>query len=528
MQTLAQTLQDHDRGHLKVIAHLWGLELSNDQHSVAVQGLSSAMLDRTPEILETLPGDARHALERILEGGGRVPMEVLVRQFGPLRGMGPGKRDRLEPWKEAESPLEMLWYRGLLAKAFADSTDGPQEYGFVPDDLLDKLPEASRPDPHVLGEPASPPKQIIQSNAYAVDDATTVLAAHRRAGRLDRQWLSDFLRQPDSLALIEGLLQEARIFGTPERIGDFLQMPRGQALELLQETWQNSTEWNDLSQTPGLSGPAGDWPNDPLAGRRAALDMIDAVPAHTWWSLSSFVDAVHGADPEFMRPVGGFDSWYLQSAEDGSSLRGFEAWERVEGRYLGYLVAGPMLWLGLADIGNDPPAFRLIEVRGSESKEGKAVTWPDGRIRVARDADRTLRYQLARICSWEGMDGGAYHYRLTARSLHAAEDRGLTAAHARKILAVIAAPEGVLSALARWEQAGMEAKVERQMILHVEDPNVLSMMLKEPSTRRYLEKQLGSKSAVVDVRYLHQLQEAALRLGLLIDTPQEQPKQGLE
>ncbi|GMR09546.1 MAG: hypothetical protein BMS9Abin28_0365 [Anaerolineae bacterium] len=530
---LAQTLQDHDRGHLKVIARLWGLELPNEHHSIMVQNLSSAMLDRTPEILETLPGDARHALECILESGGRVPMEVLVRQFGPLREMGPGKRDRLEPWKEPASPLEMLWYRGLMAKAFADSTRGPQEYGFVPDDLLDKMPEMSRPERRPLGEPVSPPKQIIPSNAYAVDDATTILAAHRRAGELDRRWLSDFLRQPDSLALIEGLLQEADVIGSPERIREFLQMPRGRALRLLQETWQSSTEWNDLSQTAGVLSSTGDWPNDPLAGRRAALDLIDTLPADTWWSLSSFVEAVHAVEPGFMRPAGGFDSWYLQLADDGSSLHGFEAWDKVEGQYLRHLIAGPMLWLGLADIGHDPSAFRLIAAMGSDahvtvSKEGEAAAWPDGRIRIARGADRTLRYQLARLCSWERMDGGAYYYRLTAQSLHAAEHLGLTAAHARKVLSEIGTPEGVLKALERWERAGMEARIERQAILHVEDPQVLDLLLKEPSTGRYLREQLGSNSVVVDPLHWRQLQEAAVRLGLLIDGPQEQLKQDLK
>lgn len=526
MQTLAQTLQDHDRGHLKVIAHLWGLELINAQHAAAVQGLSRAMLDRAPEIVGTLPGGARRALEFLLQGSGRVPMEALVRKFGPLREMGPGKRDRLEPWQEPASPLEILWYRGLMARAFADFDGGPQEYGFVPDDLLDKLPEVSRPERRSLGEPASPVKQIIQSNTDAVDDATTVLAAHRRAGELDRRWLLDFLRQPESLALIEGLLQESGVVGFPERTRDFLQMPLTRASELLRETWQASTAWNDLSQTHGVISPTGEWPNDPLASRRAALDLIQTVPTHTWWSLSSFVDAVYDADPGFMRPPGGFESWYLQDAEDGSSLRGFGAWHKLEGQYLRHLITGPMLWLGVVEVSHDRAAFRLIKAADPAtsrrpSNEGKAVARPDGRIRIARNADRTLRYQLARLCSWEQIDGGAYYFRLTAQSLSSAENRGLTATHAHKILAEIGAPEGILNAVDRWARAGMEAKVERKTILHVEDSKLLEMLLKEPSIRRYLRAQLGSHNVVVDPLKWRQLQEAALRLGLFIGAQQE-------
>jgi len=532
VQTLAQTLQDHDRGHLKVIARLWGLELLNDQHSAAVQSLSSAMLDQTTEIVETLPGGARRALEFLLQRRGRVPMEDLVRKYGPLREMGPGRRDRLEPWQEPASPLEILWYRGLMARAFADIDGEPQEYGFVPDDLLDKFPEVSHPEHRPLGEPASSVKIIVQSSNDAVDDAVTVLAAHRRAEKLDRKWLLDFLRRPDSLPLIEGLLEAADLFGSAEKIRNFLQMTRDEASDFLRETWQGSNTWNDLSQTPGVVSPTGEWPNDALAGRRAALDLIQTVPTHTWWSVSSLVDAVHEADPGFMRPPGGFESWYLQHAGDGSSLRGFEAWHDLEGQYLRHLIVGPMFWLGLVDISRDESTFRLVEAAGSAaqrglSEEGKAVARPDGRVRIARDSDRTLRYQLARLCSWERMDGGAYYYQLTAQSLRSAEDSGLTAAHAHKILGEIAAPAGVLKALDRWERAGMEAKVERQTILHVEDPKLLEMLLQEPNTRRYLKLQLGSRSVVVDPHHWHQLQEAALQLGLLIGAPPD-PTQGPE
>ncbi len=512
MQTLAQTLQDHDRGHLKVIADLWQLELPNDPQPVTIEFLSSAMLDRTPEILETLPGGAKRALNRMLLGGGRVPMESLVRQFGPLREMGPGKRDRLEPWKEPASPLEMLWYRGLMSKAFADSDGGPQEYGFVPDDLVDRMPQVTEPETLTLGKPTPAPSRILRSGSFAVDDATTILAAHRRDEKLDPL---QFLRQPESLALIEALLQQAEILGHPEQIGAFLQLTRAQALEQLRETWEGSSNWNDLSQTSGVSNPAAEWPNDPRLGRQAALNLLRTVPADTWWSVAEFVDAVHEAEPGFMRPPGGFDSWYLQSADGKSNLHGFEAWEQVEGQYLRYLIAGPMLWLGLSEISQDGSAFQLNR-SSSQSKDGLAKAWPDGRIRVARQADRALRYQIARLCEWEQMDGGAYLYRLTAQSLQAAEEQGLTAAHGHQILAEIPAPEGMLKALKRWEQAGLEAEVGRQTVLHVEDEQVLALLMNNAGTRRYLGEQLGPKSVVVDSAKREKLREAALRLGLLI------------
>ncbi len=521
MQTLTQTLQDHDRGHLKIVARLWGLDLASDPNSVAVERLSNAMLSGTPEIAETLPGGARRALEFLLERGGRVSIEALVRRFGPLREMGPGRRDRLEPWNEPAFPLEMLWYRGLLARAFADSEGGPREYGFVPDDLLNKFPAVNGPEHRPLGAPAPSPNQVIRSGHSAVEDATTLLAAHRRAGELDRAWILEFLRQPNSLDLLESLLHETGVLGDPERIRDFLQKPLNQVLAQLQDNWRSSTTWNDLSQTPALINPAGDWPNDPLVGRHAALVLIDTVPANMWWSVSSFIDSVFEEDPGFMRPPGGFESWYLQSTDGESSLHGFESWGEVEGQYLRYLITGPMLWLGIVEVSKDHSAFRLVEAETSEplSKEGK--TWPDGRIRVAREADRTQRYQLARLCAWERMDGGAYYYRFTARSLKGAEAQGLTATHAHKVLSEVSAPEGLLKAVERWGRKGSEATMERKTILQVDDPEILKMLADDKAARRYLGEQLGPISVIVDARKWRKLQEAALRLGLLIDVPEE-------
>jgi hypothetical protein len=413
----------------------------------------------------------------------------------------------------------MLWYRGLIAKAFADSTSGPQEFGFIPDDLLEKLPGVGIPDPPALGEPASPPKRFLQTSV--LDDATTILAAYRRAGGFDHAWLLEFIHQPDSLGLVEGLLQEAEIIDSAERVRDFLHLPPKQAFERLQKIWKGSTTWNDLSHTPGILNPTDDWPNDPVAGRQAALSLIQTVPSDTWWSVSSLIEAVHGAYPGFMRPPGGFESWYLQSSRDDSSLRGFEAWRDVEGNYVEQVIVGPMLWLGLTEVSLDRSAFQLAAHKERDHKEGRAVAYPDGRIRVARGANRALRYQLARLCSCERMDKGAYHYRLTAQSLRSAEERGLTAAHAGKALKEIDAPKGVLKALKRWERSGLEAQVEHQMVLYVDDPKVLDLLLGERRTSRYLGERLGPISVVVDSTHWPKLQEAALRLGLLIDIPDQ-------
>ncbi len=519
MQTLAQSLQDHDRGHLKIIAYLWGFELPNQAHPQVVEELARAMLEGTPLILDSLPGEAHKALEHLLENGGKAPLETLVRQYGPIRDMGPGKRDRLMPWKEPESPLEMLWYRGILAKAFTDADSGPQEYGFVPDDLLARMPETVKPDRSPMGESVAAPKAVVRSGTAIVDDAATVLAAYRRAASVDRKWLLKFLQQPESLEMVEELLYEAEIMEDPERIRDFLELPVGEAAALLYNAWVSSTAWNELSQVPGLASPTGKWPNEPLANRRAALGFFQNIPGNTWWSLSSFVEAVHAAQPEFMRPPGGFDSWYLQSDADGSNLSGFGAWHEVEGRYLKFLIVRSMFWLGRVELAQDQSAFRIVEPAMSSTGDDSAVAYPDGRIRIGRAANRALRYQIARLCSWEKNEKEAYTYRLSASSLTATKAQGLTASHAGQVLKEVDAPESLLAAVARWHTKGEEVRVERQTLLRVREAKTLTMLTEHPTTRRYIKERLGSSAVLIEERNLHKLLDAALRLGLIISVP---------
>ena len=539
MQNLHQTLQDHDRGHLSIIAELWGVDLPRDRHEVAVQSLSEAMLEAAPEIVDALSDQSRAALELLLEHGGRVSMEALIRRFGPLREMGPGRRDRQKPWREPHSPLEELWYRGLVARAFADSRQGPQEYGFVPQDLVPRLPEVSRPPLHPLGSPAPEPAEPSLAETFAVDDATTVLAAFRRSGgELSEpkiEWLKGFLRRPQSLSLLTTLLAELEVLSPQpksDQIRDFLRAPRIEALAGLLSAWLGSTLWNDLAHTPNIESRTAEWPNDPRVSRGAGLRSIMTVPTGTWWSVNKLIDSVLDVEPEFLRGVGGFESWYLQGADDGSNLRGFDSWRRVEDEYLRYLLRGPLHWLGASDLSPDGSAFRLTKLLDQSrsgaamdvdavSELGTAVARPDGRIRVARSADRVLRYQIARIAAWENMEAGAYTYRISARSLEQAALQGLTRAQACRLLSGVSLPAHIQGALDHWARQGTLAEVKPVSVLQVERPEVLSQLQADPGTARYLTEVLGPSSTVIDPRDWSKLRKAALQNGLLIGGPDD-------
>ena len=123
MHDLSFSLQDHDIGHLKILAELWGLDLPAETTIAAVERLTSAMLDaeNLSEIIESLPGNARFPLEDLLHQNGSAAYADMARRYGTIREMGAGRRDRQKPWRDPVSPLEILWYRGLIARSFKES-----------------------------------------------------------------------------------------------------------------------------------------------------------------------------------------------------------------------------------------------------------------------------------------------------------------------------------------------------------------------------------------------------------------------
>ena len=211
MHTLLFTLQDHDLGHLKIIAEYWGFEFPSEPSLVAAEWLSAAMLDETNilEITDSLPKTARKALDDLLQQGGQAPFADMVRRYGLIRDMGEGRRDRTKPWRNPISALEILWYRGLIGRAFTETATGAQEFIFIPSDLLQHLPgpisTVDRP-----GEEAETPKHIELGSSATVEDVTTLMASLRRepikTKSLELKRLNaliPFLHQPQSLSLSE-------------------------------------------------------------------------------------------------------------------------------------------------------------------------------------------------------------------------------------------------------------------------------------------------------------------------------------
>jgi hypothetical protein len=327
--------------------------------------------------------------------------------------------------------------------------------------------------------------------------------------------------------VVKELLQAAGIVSgdtsQPEQVKVFLEMSRLQALVLLTKAWQESETFNELHLLPGLVCE-GEWTNQPLATRTFLVHLLEALPEGKWWSLPAFLRAIKDKYPDFQRPAGDYDSWFIKRLSDGTYLRGFERWDEVDGALLRYLITGPMFWLGVVELASPEDsqavtAFRVNVNPIISAEKGKLTVASNGRISVPRLAPRVARYLIARFCEWDEPRPDEYHYRVTTASLKKAGEQGLKVGQLLSLLAKNATagiPPAFVKALKRWEASGIEARVETQTILRVSRPEVLEE-LRKSKAGRFLGETLGPVTVIVKPGAQAKVLAALAELGLLAE-----------
>lgn len=550
MPDLIHSLQGRDLEHLRIVASLWGVDLTAPDAKIALPLLTAALLERErlDEVVESLPAGAQNALQILLENEGRLPWAQLIRRYGPFRDMGPGKRDRERPWLNHPSPVEMLWYRALIGRAFFAIGAEPVEFAYLPDDVLALLPPIHPTTPPPPGRPASPVECMVPIPATdtVLDDACTLMAALRLGEpELAKTWINSKGTSQDALQEIlaaADLLDEKGI-PLPDATRAFLEAPRGEALTLLCKTWLHSAVINDLRQVPGLVCD-GEWRNDPLRARESALDFLSAVPSGVWWNLNSLISEIHETRPDFQRSAGEYDSWFIRRAGNDESLTGFAHWADVEGALLRYLITGPLHILGVVDLAQATPdsevtAFRtsawsdaLLNGEPPQSQppeDGTVMILPDGLLRAPIRTPRAVRYQLARFCDWEEATAEEFHYRITPVSLARARKQGLRPGHLETLLRRCGSQPptpALVQALNRWDAEGIQASLQTATILRAATPEILTA-LRGSRAARFLGDLLGPTTAIVKPGALGRVRKALAELGYLADvveTGEDEPE----
>ncbi|MGQ0602901.1 MAG: helicase-associated domain-containing protein [Anaerolineales bacterium] len=556
MPPLERLLVDYDLGLLRIIAELWGVELGAPTQREAVTQLTALLLEpeRVSVMVDSLPAEAKTALEAVRHAGGRLPLANFSRTHGEVRAMGTARRDRERPWANAPSPAEVLWYRALTGHAFFESERGPQEFVFIPEDVLKLLPEANTPPPPPPpGHPVEAYEVFTPAETLVADDVTTLLAfAQSVPLKLESGTTTTkvpgtvrrFLREPLALdlcfqlALHLELLHETPLKPNPAAARAFLEQSHWAQTRALAEAWRTSEDWNDLLRMPGLIFEGKNWRNDPVSTRATLLQLLAAVPLGQWWSLASFVAAVKERAPDFQRPAGDFDSWYIRDATTKRYLRGFENWERVDGALVRWIILGPLHWLGLVDVSLnkaewEQDAFRITPhgaaFLGSQRTPPAADKAASARIRIGANgivrvpvsANPYIRFRVARITKWMTLEEDEYLYRLTPASLRRADKQGVALGRITDFLRSVAdepgLPPSLLGAMQRWARNGAEAMVKETAVLKLINAELLETLQRTPKIKDLLGQTLGPTTVEVRRDDADRLRNLLTELGILAD-----------
>jgi len=562
MANLLSTLREMDEGMFTALAQLWGITITNMKSKDIIEALQAAMLqpERAELVWDMLDDEERGALQLLIAGGMQMPTKKFERAFGEIRKMGKGAIEREQPHRNPISVAEGLYYRGFIGETFGQNKSGMQPIIYVPDDLVQALPvhktayvdiedEANDIDAAVSELDEHELVAVQQASTALVDDLTSLLAFLRihSAGVEAGEFLPAVSERLQPFLLIQNKIRLSFLLGIglsadiltsqdglayPKRAGlqKWLTLPRFAQVKALAGAWQESTIYHDLWHVPGLHpDPDAGFPYDPRIARQALVEFLTQfVPATSWWSIDSFIETVKAVDPDFQRPGGDYESWYIRN-DAGEYLRGFGSWDAVEGALLEFYLLGPMHWLGLVDIAQDAArltaygrAFlELIEWPQPPEPNENILVRDDGVLIASRKVSRLDRFQVARFTTWG--DGGApYHYRLDAAGIKQAEGQGINIGHIKTFLTRHldgqALPPVIARLLDSW-QGGTTASVsfEQLLVLRATSSETLDRIYDNPALRRYLGARLGPMAGVVLAGQEDALEQALGQMGMQVE-----------
>lgn len=546
LQTLYEALFEGDLARLRVIAHLWDIELITTRKADMVAELVTAMASSSAvaDMLARLPPEQRGALEELLRHDGALPWAIFVRRNGEVRTVGAGRVEREGLWQEPVSPAEALWFMGVVYRAFADRDGEAVEMAFIPEDLKLYMPApapAEIPDPPTIEAPES----ITAGDDTLADDLVTLWSALQREDTAPDPPLTT-LHPPARvrLALLKRLSAEVGWIRTVE---DGRQRPgANEVLRWLQadlwtqgatlaDAWISSEAWQDLAHVPTLKpDPVTPWPCQPRKLRQAFLAVLKHCQANAWYGIAGFTDYVKRYATDFLRQDGEYDTWAPRDADSGTPLRGFEAWDAVEGNLITFLITGPLFWLGMVDLGRatdalSTDAFRLSAAGAAILELADPPALPErppvrllaGATLLAPRQRRLERFQLSRIAepaelAVPSLEEG-YRYRLTPASLSRAKRQHIPL---QRIMTFLAEATGDAQLPANLETAIQQAyggeshaRLAHLWILRVSDPKALDSAALAP----LLVTRLAPELAVVREADREGICQILLQAGILTD-----------
>lgn len=542
MPSLKKMLQSYDLDLIERIGSLWGVDVANLDLPSAVEALLKSMTDDSllTEMLESLPQPAREAWDNVTRNAQKITWAQFSRNFGEVREFGPARREREAPERHPATIAEVLWYRGLIGRAFMNLPPEPREFVYVPEELYPAEGSgANLLSTSLQSLGAEQPEKILPADSRLLDHTTDWLAAKRKGANLpDIVWQN----WPENERFIAELAKKANLVDQnltpdPEELAEFFQKNRSEILLGWMNLWIKSTHYNDLKELPGLIFE-GNWKNDPGKPRMLLLEILQTLTVGEWYSLDDLTASIRTHQPDFQRPSGDYDSWFIRSAESSDYLRGFAHWDEVDGAVIRHIMTGPLHWLGMVDLGQstkNETCFRLTDLFQAyidkmqpptpPGKKAAVQISPDLSFKIPVLSSRTLRYQIARFCELHSVNADETTYQITSASMSLAQQNGLKPLqlvqllerHLKKPL-----PRALKLLAEKWEKTGRAALFEKQLLLRTKSPEILSGLQNDAHIAKFIIEVLSPTTAVINPTGMKVIKKTLLEQGLLTEVNQNE------
>jgi hypothetical protein len=263
------------------------------------------------------------------------------------------------------------------------------------------------------------------------------------------------------------------------------------------------------------------------------LEQIEATPKD-WLSIDDFASTIKQIDPDFQRPDGDYESWYIQDTQ-GNSLMGFTHWDSVEGALIRHLITHMLLLLEVVELGcstetSSPTSFRLTAsgetfLMGRPPPSAEHPKKPvflrvDNNFHVHVPVQASLydRFQLARFAELDQRDSRRAVYHITRTSVSRALKNGVTA---DQIIAFLTratnnqTPLKVVEALRTWDARHATIQFERATLLRLKDQQLVSELCQHPTLGPLLGEVLNPTTILVPPDHVAEVRRLLTELGYL-------------
>ena len=349
MKGLLATLNDCDPGMLPALAEAWGVASKSLGDDEIIPQLQHAMLD--PAVCErawdNLDEPARAALQLLVSSAQqRMKIGQFERFYGKIRKLGRAQIEKEKPHQQGQSIAETLYYRGLISEGFDKVGDNLIGFVYVPSDLIEALPLHKTSFENILDDEDFPDddmprldiveeaQNVSQADTSIVDDMTTLLAflqansaatdgtslAADVVSALSPHLLNDSESRLDFLlgiGISANLIttQDGKAYPRRNEARDWLTLSRSDQIRQIALAWLESQTYRDLWQIPGLYPDDSGWSYDTAAARDAVMSLLaELAPEQGWLSVNDLIEIIKTIEPDFQRPDGDYDSWYIRNA----------------------------------------------------------------------------------------------------------------------------------------------------------------------------------------------------------------------